>query len=160
MRNATDFTEQERAVLRIAQQDLPDSLTPYAEIARETGTSEAFVLKLLREMKDSGAIRRFGASVKHQKAGFTHNAMVAWQIAPEHVDEAGRAAAGNDSVSHCYYRPSNVPDWPYTLYTMVHGRSEEECLDAVAALHALPHMEKYSVLRSLKELKKISMTYF
>lgn len=160
MRNATDFTEQERAVLRIVQQDLPDSLTPYADIARETGTSEAFVLNLLREMKDSGAIRRFGASVKHQKAGFTHNAMVAWQIAPEHVDEAGEAAAGNDSVSHCYYRPSNVPDWPYTLYTMIHGRSEEECLGVVAALQALPHMGKHAVLRSLKELKKISMSYF
>lgn len=154
------FTETERAILRIVQRDLPDSLTPYADIAKETGTDENTVLALLRRLKDEGAIRRFGASVKHQKAGFTHNAMVAWKIAPEHVDEAGKTAAENDNVSHCYYRPSPVEDWPYTLYTMVHGRSEEECAAVVAALSALPHMNEYAALSSLKELKKISMTYF
>lgn len=154
------FTETERAILRIVQRDLPDSLTPFADIANAAGTDEAFVLGLLRRMKEAGAIRRFGASVKHQKAGFTHNAMVAWKIAPEHVDEAGKAAAANGSVSHCYYRPSPVDDWPYTLYTMVHGRSEEECDAAIQSLAALPRMEEHAVLSSLKELKKISMTYF
>ena len=154
------FTETERAVLRIVQRDLPDSLTPYADIAKEAGTDEAFVLDLLRRMKEAGAIRRFGASVKHQKAGFTHNAMVAWKIGPEHVHEAGEAAAEHESVSHCYYRPSPVDDWPYTLYTMVHGRSEEECGAAIGALASLPHMDEHAVLSSIKELKKISMTYF
>ena len=154
------FTETERAILRIVQRDLPDSLTPFADIARETGTDEAFVLGLLRRLKEEGAIRRFGASVKHQKAGFTHNAMVAWKTSPEHMDEAGKAAAENDNVSHCYYRPSPAEDWPYTLYTMVHGRSEEECRAVIEALAALPHIGEHAVLSSLKELKKVSMTYF
>lgn len=154
------FTETELAILRIVQRDLPDSLTPYADIAKEAGTDENTVLCLLRRMTDEGAIRRFGASVKHQKAGFTHNAMVAWKIDPEYVDEAGTAAAKNENVSHCYYRPSPAEDWPYTLYAMVHGRSEEECAAAVAALSALPHMSERAVLSSLEELKKISMTYF
>ncbi len=154
------FTETERAVLRIVQRDLPDTLTPYADIAREAGTDEAFVLDLLRRMKADGAIRRFGASVKHQKAGFTHNAMVAWEMAPEYVDAAGEAAAENDNVSHCYYRPTTAEDWPYTLYTMVHGRSAEECRAVIDALRAIPHMDTYAVLTSIKELKKISMTYF
>lgn len=154
------FSKTERAILRIVQRDLPDSLTPYADIAKEADTDEDTVLALLRRLKDEGAIRRFGASVKHQKAGFTHNAMVAWKIAPERVDEAGEAAAKNENVSHCYYRPSPVEDWPYTLYTMVHGRSEEECAAVVAALSALPHMDEHAALSSLKELKKISMTYF
>ncbi len=158
--DAMNFTETERAILRVVQRDLPDSLTPYADIAAETGTDEAAVLGLLRRMKEEGAIRRFGASVKHQKAGFTHNAMVAWIIGPEHVDEAGNSAAANDNVSHCYYRPTTAPDWPYTLYTMVHGRSREECRAVVEALSALPHMGEHVVLQSLKELKKISMTYF
>ncbi len=154
------FTETERAILRIAQRDLPDSLTPFADIAKAAGTDEASVLALLRRMKETGAIRRFGASVKHQKAGFTHNAMVAWKIAPEHVDEAGEAAAARDTVSHCYYRPSRMDDWPYTLYTMVHGRSAEECDAAITDLAALPYMAEHVALVSLKELKKISMTYF
>ncbi|CAK7070573.1 MAG: hypothetical protein DELT_01855 [Desulfovibrio sp.] len=154
------FTDTQRAVLRIVQRDLPDGLTPFAAIAEQTGMAEDDVLDLLQAMKESGAIRRFGASVKHQKAGYTHNAMVAWKIAPEHVDEAGKAAAEHRNVSHCYYRPSSAPDWPYTLYTMVHGRTGEECEAVIADLGAIPHMTERAALSSLKELKKISMTYF
>ena len=155
-----EFTETERAVLRIVQRDLPDSLTPYADIARMAGTDETTVIALLARMKESGAIRRFGASVKHQKAGYTHNAMVAWKIDEKHIDEAGKAAAEHRNVSHCYFRPSEAEDWPYTLYTMVHGRSEDECRAVIDDLLKIPHMAEHAVLSSLRELKKISMTYF
>lgn len=154
------FTDTERAVLRIVQRDLPDSLTPYADIARETGVDESFVLNLLARLKENGAIRRFGASVKHQKAGYTHNAMVAWIIGEEHVDAAGETAAKNRNVSHCYFRPSPVADWPYTLYTMVHGKTDDECRAVIDELAQIPHMGGHAVLKSIKELKKISMTYF
>lgn len=154
------FTETERTILRIVQRDLPDSRTPFADIAEEAGTDEATVLALLRRMKEEGAVRRFGASIRHQKAGFTHNAMVAWKLDPAYVDAAGEAAAENRNVSHCYYRPSDAPDWPYTLYTMVHGRTGEECAAVISELASLPRMTEYAVLASLKELKKISMTYF
>ena len=154
------FTDTEKAILRIVQRDLPDSLTPYADIARDVGASEEMVLRLLERMKENGAIRRFGASVKHQKAGYTHNVMVAWIVAEEHVDAAGKTAAANRSVSHCYYRPTSAPDWPYTFYTMVHGRTDEECAAAIGELAAIPNMGEHAELTSLKELKKISMTYF
>ena len=154
------FTNTERAILRIVQRDLPDTLTPYADIAREAGTDEQSVIDLLAQLKSQGVIRRFGASVKHQKAGFTHNAMVAWIIDDAHVDAAGRAAALHPGVSHCYHRPTTAADWPYTLYTMVHGRSEEECADVIRELGTIEHMETHAVLTSLRELKKISMTYF
>lgn len=154
------FSEAERAVLRIVQADLPDTLTPYADIAREAGVSEAEVLELLARLKASGAIRRFGASIKHQKTGWTHNAMVAWKVNEAEVDECGRIASLHDHISHVYYRPCSVPDWPYTLYTMVHGRSEEECLKVVDELLHTSPLREYAILRSLRELKKISMTYF
>jgi DNA-binding Lrp family transcriptional regulator len=153
-------TETEQAILRIAQRDLPDSLTPYADIAREAGTDEAAVLALLARLRESGAIRRFGASLRHQKTGYTHNAMVAWEVAPGHIDQAGEKAAQNRSVSHCYHRPACEPDWPYTLYTMVHGRSEDECRAVIEELSSIPQMTGYAVLNSLKELKKTSMIYF
>lgn len=154
------FTNTEQAVLRIVQRDLPDSLTPFADIAAQAGVDEAFVLDLLQRLRGSGAIRRFGASVKHQKAGYAHNAMVAWMVDREHMDAAGKAASRHRSVSHCYYRPSDVPDWPYTFYTMVHGKTREACAAVIAELAALPHMGEHAVLTSLRELKKISMTYF
>ncbi|MDR2077273.1 MAG: Lrp/AsnC family transcriptional regulator [Desulfovibrio sp.] len=154
------LTEKERRVLRLAQEDLPDSLTPYADMAASAGMTEDEVLALLRSLKESGIIRRFGASLWHQRAGFSHNAMVAWKAAPEEADEAGRRAAEHPLVSHAYYRPSPSPDWPYALYTMIHTRSPEECAAVVAELAARTSLRDYAVLESLRELKKISMAYF
>ena len=157
---AQQFTETERAILRIVQADLPDTLTPYADIARTVGCTEEEVLDLLSRLKQSGAIRRFGASIKHQKTGWNHNAMVGWKVAPELVEECGAIAARHSHISHVYYRPSAAPDWPYELYTMVHGRSEQECLDVAQELISTTPLREYAILKSLKELKKISMTYF
>jgi DNA-binding Lrp family transcriptional regulator len=155
-----NFTEKEQDVLRIVQKNLPDTLTPYADIAASVGMTESEVLDLLQRLKDSGAIRRFGASIKHQRTGWTHNAMVAWIVDPAHVEEVGAVAADHPRISHCYYRPSVYPEWPYTFYTMIHGRTEQECLDVVSELCRTTVLEKYEILESLKELKKISMTYF
>ena len=154
------FSAAERAALAIVQGNIPDSLTPYADIAAQTGMSEAGVLDLLTRLKESGAIRRFGASIRHQRTGWTHNAMVAWIASEEEARACGPIAAGHPRVSHAYYRPSPAPDWPYTLYTMAHGRSEAECLGVVEDLLAAWPLRDYAILRSLKELKKTSMTYF
>lgn len=159
---ACDFTDSERAVLRIVQADIPDSLTPYADIAREAGVEEAEVLALLRRLCADGAIRRFGASIKHNRTPWKFNAMVAWKAPADAAarDACGAAAARHPNISHCYYRPSSAPDWPYELYTMVHGRSREECRQVIADVRAQTALDECAVLESLQELKKISMTYF
>lgn len=158
------FTDTERALLRIVQKDLPDSLTPYADMAHEVGTDEATVIALLSRLKADGAIRRFGASIKHQKTGWSHNAMVAWRADASEVDKCGERAAQNPHVSHCYYRPlidtNAATEWPYTLFTMVHGRSAEECRAVIRALQDTMGLSEYAVLDSIQELKKTSMTYF
>ena len=154
------FSEQERAILRIVQKDLPDSLTPYADIAVAAGTDENTVLELLREMARDGSIRRFGASLKHQKAGFAHNAMVAWIVSEEEADAAGAAAARHPLISHCYYRPSPAADWPYALYTMIHGRRPDDCKEVIEHLRTTTSLRDFAVLESVRELKKASMTYF
>lgn len=155
-----NFSAAEHAALAIAQGDIPDSLTPYADIAAQTGLSEAEVIGLFSRLAESGAIRRFGASIRHQRTGWTHNAMIAWVASEEEALACGPIAARHPRVSHAYFRPTMAPDWPYTLYTMVHGRSEAECLGVVTDLLAAWPLTDYAVLRSLRELKKTSMTYF
>ena len=155
-----DFTSSELAVLRIVQSDLPDSMTPYADIAREAGMDETGAIALLTRLKKEGAIRRFGASIKHQKTGWTHNVMVAWRVDEALADVVGERAAKHPNISHCYYRPSSAPDWPYAFFTMVHGRSAEECREVIDSLRRENVLDEYAALESLKELKKISMTYF
>ena len=157
---AREFTPTQNDILRIVQADLPDSLTPYADIAREVGTSEEAVLELLRSLKEEGVIRRFGASIKHQRTGWNVNAMVAWIVERERVEEVGTKASEHDHVSHCYYRPSSAEDWPYELYTMVHARSNEECTKVIEELRAMTGLGDYLVLTSIRELKKCSPTYF
>lgn len=157
---AREFTPTQKDILRIVQADLPDSLTPYADIAREVGTSEEAVLELLRSLKEEGVIRRFGASIKHQRTGWNVNAMVAWIVERERVEEVGTKASEHDHVSHCYYRPSSAEDWPYELYTMVHARSNEECTKVIEELRAMTGLGYYLVLTSIRELKKCSPTYF
>ena len=154
------FTNSDRDILRIVQKNLPDSLTPYADIARMVGVEESDVLQLLRDMAEDGSIRRFGASLKHQKAGYAYNAMVAWIVDAAEVDVAGKAAAGHRLISHCYYRPSSASDWPYELYTMIHGRHPDEYKEVIETLRVTTVLREYAVLESLREMKKISMTYF
>lgn len=154
------FTDKERDILRIVQKNLPDSLTPYADVATATGATEEEVLALLRGMVADGSIRRFGVSLKHQKTGYTHNAMVAWIISAADADAAGKKAAEHSLISHVYYRPSSAPDWPYELYTMIHGRSRDEYRGVIAELRASTCLDEFAVLESIRELKKTSMTYF
>lgn len=161
------FTAVEKAILRRVQSDLPDSATPYADLARmvaeelQVNVTEAEVLELLSRLKESGAIRRFGASIKHQRTGWNSNFMVAWMTdSQEQADEAGAVAALHPRISHCYYRPSPSSEWPYTLYTMVHGRSNEECREVIADLLRDTPLSEYAILESLRELKKTSMVYF
>ena len=151
---STAFTDTERAILRIVQFQLPDTLTPYADIAREVGTDRGRRCCLLRRMKEDGSIRRFGASIKHQKTGWTHNAMVAWIVDEADSDAIGEVAAKEPAHFHVYFRPTSAPDWPYTLYTMVHGRSEDECLQVIEELRRETALDEYAVLDSLEELKK------
>ena len=160
-RQYSDFTETERKILGIVQKNLPDSLTPYADMAEAAGASEEEVLALLRGMKEDGSIRRFGASIKHQRAGFSHNAMVAWKVKDQaQADAASKVAIKHNMISHCYFRPSSAPDWPYEFFTMIHGRAKDEYLEVVEFLKANTSLDEYAVLESLKELKKISPTYF
>ncbi len=154
------LTKIECAILQKVQGNIPDSMTPYADIAKQVGTEEHVVIELLSRMKQDGAIRRFGASIKHQKTGWNHNAMVAWKIDDDLVDEAGEQAAKHPSISHCYHRPSSEPDWPYTLYTMIHGRYAGDCQKVIEHLKKETVLEEYAILESIKELKKTSMKYF
>lgn len=154
------FSSIDRAILSRIQGDLPDTLTPYADLAESAGTTEAYLLDRIRSLQAAGVIRRFGASIKHQRAGWKANVMVAWKAGEEESDALGALAAAHARVSHCYYRPSSAPDWPYTFFTMIHGHSREECLRTVEELRQAGLPQEYAMLESLQELKKISMTYF
>lgn len=155
-----ELNEAERLVLRHVQADLPDSATPFADLAAESGLDEEHILTLLNRLKDDGYIRRFGATLRHQQAGYGHNAMVAWYVEQDmDLDAVGAIMARRPEISHCYHR-RNCYDWPYNVYTMIHGRTPDDCLRIVQELIRETGVTQYDVLFSYEELKKTSMRYF
>ena len=154
------FTETEARILALAGTDLPDSATPFSDIAAAAGCSEDEVLGLLARLKDTGIIRRFGATLRHQKAGYGHNAMVAWRVDdPDEALRVGELMAERPEISHCYIRRT-YPQWKYNLYTMIHGKNPGDCMEVVNAISQATGVTDYQILQSVRELKKISMRYF
>lgn len=154
------FTDWQLEILRMVQADLPHTRTPYEDMAEKAGVAVEDVLAFLQALKKDGVIRRFGASIRHQKTVWKHNAMVAWIATEEEAAICGPVAARHPGISHSYFRPSDAPDWPYTFYTMIHGRDEEECGRIAEELRASWAPQRYAMLRTMRELKKISPTYF
>lgn len=149
----------DKQILLALQGDFDESPEPYARIADNLGLPEEEVLTRIRRMLAEGVIRRIGAMIRHIEAGIGFNGMVVWKVEPDRVDEVGKCFADFPEVTHCYERP------PFgrkggTLFTMVHALSEEACLEIVHRMAFAARVDEYEILFSVRELKKISMTYF
>ena len=115
------ITDLEQKIITLLQHDFPLTPDPFRQLALQLGLTEAALLDHLRRLQDEGVIRSFRAILEHRQAGFTANAMVVWRVPPGRVAEVGRIMASFPEVSHCYERETSA-DWPYNLYTMLHGR--------------------------------------
>ncbi len=153
------LTKLEKKVIASIQEDIPITSRPYLEISKKLKISEETLLKTLQNLCDRGIIRRFGATIRHRKSGFTANAMVAWIVDEDRLDEVGKKMASFSQVSHCYRRNPNG-QWPYNLYTMVHANDEDTCRETARQMSIETCVEDYTLLFSLRELKKTSMKYF
>ena len=154
-----ELTELEKRVIASIQGDMPITKRPYEQIAADLGIEEEQMLEILRGLVDRGVIRRFGATLRHQKSGFQANVMVAWKVDEARIEDVGRTMAGFKAVSHCYRRDP-TDQWPYNLYTMVHGRDEADCRKSAREMSDAAGVQSYEMLFSRRELKKTSMQYF
>jgi len=157
--NAVQLSTKDRRLLALIQGDLPLCPSPFAVIARKAGWDEKELLRRVRIFMRRGMIRRFGAILRHQKAGYRGNAMVVWRVPEEEIPGVSRAMVSFPAVSHCYLRPAH-PEWPFNLYTMVHGRSETDCRRIARQISGKTGIKNYRILFSQREHKKSSMTYF
>jgi siroheme decarboxylase len=141
------------------QKDLPITEEPYAAACEALGMSIEAVAAHAEQMKAAGALRRISAVFKHQSAGFTFNAMGVWAVPQNQVAEIGQQMASFKAVSHCYLRPT-YPEWPYTIFTMVHGRSKEEAFGKIQAIHDEVAPFEHAILYSTKEYKKVRLEFY
>ena len=153
------LTELEKKVIAAIQGDIAVTRRPYRKIADALNISEEELLAVLQRLCDRGVIRRYGATIRHQKSGFAANAMGAWQVEEDRIETVGKIMAGFRQVSHCYRR-NPTRDWPYNLYTMIHAKDEASCRETARKMSEKSGVDTFALLFSRRELKKTSMQYF
>jgi DNA-binding Lrp family transcriptional regulator len=153
------FDEFDQAVIRATQGDLPVVSEPYVAAAAELGVSVDALIEHLGAMADRGLLRRVAAILYHRRAGFSANGMGVWKVPDDRVLEVGPRMAAYRGISHCYQRPTYA-DWPYSVFTMAHGRSKEECDAILDSIAETTGISERATLYSSTEFKKVRMLYF
>jgi len=123
--------EQDEALIKLIQTGLPLTARPYAELGKQIGMTEEQVINRIAYLNESKIIKRFGVVVRHHELGYKANAMTVWNIDDDKVSQLGACMGEFDFVTLCYRRPRRLPDWPYNLFTMIHGKDREHVLSNI-----------------------------
>jgi DNA-binding Lrp family transcriptional regulator len=154
-----ELSEEDIATVRATQGPMPAVAEPFAPAAERLGVPVATVLDRLESLRERGGLRRVAAILYHRRAGFSANGMGVWAVPDGEILETGKRMAAFRGISHCYQRPT-YPDWPYSVFTMAHGRSKEECDAILDSIAAATGIEERATLYSSTEFKKVRMLYF
>jgi siroheme decarboxylase len=146
-------------IIRATQGKQPVVAEPYAEPAERLGMPVEALLAHMEGMVERRLLRRVAAILYHRRAGFSANGMGVWKVPEDRIPELGPRMASVRGVSHCYQRPT-YPDWPYSVFTMAHGRSKEECDAILDSIAEMPGIEGRATLYSSTEFKKVRLLYF
>jgi DNA-binding Lrp family transcriptional regulator len=153
------YDERDIEVIKALQGNMPVVGEPYAPAAAKLGLHQEPFLDHLVGMQERGLLRRVAAILYHRRAGFSANGMGVWQVPEPDIYEIGRKMAAVRGISHCYQRPTYA-DWPYSVFTMAHGRSKEECDAILDSISEMTGIEERATLYSSTEFKKIRLLYF
>jgi DNA-binding Lrp family transcriptional regulator len=154
-----ELSDEDVATIRATQGPMPVVPEPYAPAAERLGVPQEEVLERLASLREREGLRRVAAILYHRRAGFSANGMGVWKVPEDDVLQIGKRMAAFRGVSHCYQRPT-YPDWPYSVFTMAHGRSKEECDAILASIAEATGITERATLYSSTEFKKVRMLYF
>ena len=151
-------TKKERDIAHYIQGDIFLERKPFEYIGAQAGLSETEVIDVIKRLREKGVIRRFGAILRHQKAGFTENAMIVWEVPLERCDAVGHILATYQEITHCYERTPPF-EGKYNIFSMIHC-AEGDLKKFVEKVSEAIGIKDYKILRSEEEFKKSSMEYF
>ena len=156
---AIELSDLDLAVIRATQGTMDVVSEPFASPAAELGVSQGELFDHLESMRERRALRRVAAILFHRRAGFSANGMGVWRVPEERILELGPRMASFRGISHCYQRPT-YDDWPYSVFTMAHGRSKEECDAILDSIAEDTGIDERRTLYSSTEFKKCRLRYF
>ncbi len=157
--DADNLAQLDRRIVLATQAGLPLDARPYHWLASELGVEPDVLMERFRVMLNEGRIRRIGVVPNHYRLGYSANGMSVWDVPDEDIKAIGKQVGELDIVSHCYHRPRHLPGWPYNLFAMVHGRSQEEVRGKVVKIAQLlgDKARQHDVLFSTRILKKTGL---
>lgn len=153
------ISDDDLPIIRALQTDIVIEPRPFDRLAQQAGCTAEQLIESGRRLIERRQMRRYAAVLRHRQAGYRANCMVCWQVPDDAVETVGTKMAGFDAVSHCYQRPA-YDDWPYNVYTMIHGQSRDDCLTIVQALAEATNIADPAILWSTREFKKTRVRYF
>jgi DNA-binding Lrp family transcriptional regulator len=153
------MTELHYDIIKLIQEDIEVTHEPFAHIINALNIDYPTLFENLNELKEAGVMRRFASILNHRNAGFNANAMTVWDVEEKDGEEIGAKAAAFSAVSHCYLRPK-YPNWPYNLFTMIHGKTKEETNGIIADIASEIEHKAKRPLYSTREFKKVRLKYF
>lgn len=153
------LSDKDKEIIKVLQEEFPLCEEPYKILAEKVGLSEEDFLHRVQNLVDEKKIRKVGAVVRHREVGFKANALCAWQVAPEKIDEVVKIFINHPAISHCYDR-NTAPNWIYNLYTMIHAKNRDECEKIIQELSQATGLKNFQIMYSKKEWKKTAMKYF
>src|SRR4051812_47911298 len=154
-----ELSDTDIATIRATQGKMPVVSEPYAPAAERLGVGVDEVLRRLESLRERGGLRRVAAILYRRRAGFSANGMGVWKVPAGAELDLGRRMAAFRGISHCYQRPT-YPDWPYSIFTMAHGRSKDECDAILDSIAEATGISERATLYSSTEFKKVRMLYF
>jgi DNA-binding Lrp family transcriptional regulator len=121
-------------IIRALQDGLEISVRPFDGAAKLAGVETGELIERARLLKIRGVLRRVGASLDHNRAGWRANSLMAFGVPGAWDTEPGgaisRVVAPLPWASHCYARAvfdsCLAGQWPYNLYIMIHAGTEDE----------------------------------
>lgn len=156
------LTQHQQESLKAAIQDgLPLTARPYATLASGLGVAEDAVIHQLDQWLQEGYIKRLGLVVRHHAVGYRANAMVVWNVPDDQVDALGESMRHHPAITLCYRRPRRLPDWPYNLFCMIHGKDRTLVLQQIEALIQQLGLQniQHAVLFSNRQFKQTGGRY-
>ncbi|MCP2604969.1 AsnC family transcriptional regulator [Candidatus Aminicenantes bacterium AH-873-B07] len=156
---SVDISSMEERVIEEIQKSIPIIQEPFKYLSSKLNLSSIKFLEIIDNLIEKRIIRRFGAILSHRKLGYKYNVMAVWEVPEERVDECGKKISSFKAVTHCYKRPI-YPEWPYSLYSMIHCRSKDECNLIIKLILKETGIKNYKLLFSKKEYKKKRLKYF
>lgn len=146
-----------QAILYTMQDGIPILKEPFVEVARKIGISQDEVIARLKRLINDGVIRRFGVSVNQRKVGIVANALVAWKVPQNCVEEVGKAMSSYSEITHCYERQTIPGKWEYNLFIVIHGYDHESRKQFIKKLSRAIGLKEYLVLFSVRQFKRTSV---